>query len=307
MPVSNNPTVEVPMVPIEETVTANLNDDIQIAPPSPGVQGLSEAEMSDPNNIDVTIADEQAPLVVLFGPPSCGKTMTLVRMARFLQSKGYIVAPIRTFRPSSDTNYKELCDNFNTTINRNNAANSTNRISFMLVEVIKNGHRICQILEAPGEYYFNPTNPNADFPNYFNTICSRRNRKIWAIMVEPNWKDTQDRKNYVTRIGCLKGRMRPKDKTIFIYNKIDMTNFVFGVNQINRASAIQTASNEYPNIFVPFMNTNPITKYVKKYNCDFVPFQTGYYTQATNGITYQEGPDEYCANLWNAIMNGVKG
>lgn len=274
---------------------------------SNSVMGLSNAEMNDPNSIRVTIPDPKAPLVILFGPPACGKTMTLVRMTRFLQAEGYTVSPIRTFRPASDTNYAEICEKFDEAMNSGNAAASTDQISFMLVEVIKNGRRICQILEAPGEYYFNPNNPGEAFPNYVNTIIASPNRKVWAIMVEPDWKDETDRKNYVTRIARLKQSMRSKDSTIFVFNKIDLTNFVRGVGEINTSAAIEEVKNLYPNVFVPFMNQNPITKWFKKYNCEFVPFQTGYYTTALNGLTYQEGPREYCLKLWSAIMNKIRG
>ena len=45
------------------------------------IKGLSKEEYDDPNQIRVTIADPKAPLVVLFGPPACGNTMTLLRLA----------------------------------------------------------------------------------------------------------------------------------------------------------------------------------------------------------------------------------
>lgn len=269
--------------------------------------GLSAIEMNDPNNISVTIADPNSPLIILFGPPACGKTMTLVRLTRYLQNQGYTIAPIKTFRPSTDTNYKEMCENFNEMINSDNAAKSTGRISFMLVEVIKNGNRLCQILEAPGEYYFNPEKPNNPFPNYVNTIINSGNRKIWSILVEPDWENEIDRRNYVSKITGLKQRMRMSDKVIFIYNKIDKTNFVRSVGNINIVSAIKEVENTYSNIFVPFLNQNPITKLFKKYNCEFVPFQTGDYTQAINGLTYQEGPDEYCNSLWSTLFKNIKG
>ncbi|MBP3471324.1 MAG: hypothetical protein J6K41_03700 [Paraprevotella sp.] len=313
MPVSNNPIQDTPVTQVEENVPPVQEQVIQTSEPtieaqsSNGVHGLSAAEMNDPNRIRVTISDPKAPLVILFGPPACGKTMTLVRLTRFLQSEGYTVSPIRTFRPTSDTNYADICESFDKTMNSDNAAASTSRISFMLVEVIKNGHRLCQILEAPGEYYFNPQKPNASFPNYVNTIIASSNRKVWTIMVEPDWMDHTDRMNYVTKIARLKQSMRSKDSTIFIFNKIDLTNFVRGVGDINKSAAINEVKNLYPNIFVPFMNQNPITKLFKEYNCDFVPFQTGYYTQALNGFTYQEGPKEYCVKLWGAIMDNIRG
>lgn len=312
MPVSN-PNSDVPVSPVTENLppiveqvestTASTSD----ASVSNGIHGLSAAEMNDPNSIRVTISDPKAPLVILFGPPACGKTMTLVRLTRFLQSEGYTVAPIRTFRPTSDTNYTEICEKFDETMNSDNAADSTNRISFMLVEVIKNGRRLCQILEAPGEYYFNPKDPLAGFPNYVNTIIASSNRKIWTIMVEPNWMDHVDRMNYVTKITRLKQSMRSKDDAIFVFNEIDLTNFVREIGEINKSAAINEIKNLYPNIFVPFLNQNPITKWIKEYNCEFVPFQTGFYTPALNGFTYQEGPREYCVKLWNAIINRIRG
>lgn len=206
--IEDKPKIE-PTQPIE--VTQNINESISndnSNPKDSGVRGLSEAEMNDPNSIQVNIADPRAPLVILFGPPACGKTMTLVRMTRFLQSEGYTVSPIRTFRPTYNSNHSKICENFNESINSNNAAKSTNRIDFMLVEIIKNSRRICQILEAPGEYYHNVQNPNAGSPNYVNTIISSSNRKVWAIMVEPDWMDQTDRANYVRKITTLKQSMR---------------------------------------------------------------------------------------------------
>ena len=316
MPVSNNPIPTMETAPVVENEIPVVTEQSEQAPipvfetpvqQDSGVHGLSATELNDPNSIRVTISDHNAPLVILFGPPACGKTMTLVRMTRFLQAEGYTVSPIRTFRPTSDTNYTDICERFDETMNSDNAATSTNRISFMLVEVIKNGRRICQILEAPGEYYFDPKKPNAQFPNYVNTIIASSNRKVWTIMVEPDWMDHTDRANYVSKITRLKQSMRPKDNAIFVFNKIDKTNFVRSVGNINMSAAITEIKNLYPSIFVPFMNQNPITKLWREYNCDFVPFQTGFYTEAVNGLTYQEGPREYCVKLWKCIMSKITG
>lgn len=314
MPVTNaNPFVDNDILSTEQTenkVTDTKNNvDVESSDSSANAQikGLSEAEQNDPNSIQVTVADTTVPLIVLFGPPACGKTMTLVRLTRHLQSEGYTIAPVRTFRPTSDKNYAEICDNFDYMINSSKAAQANDRISFMLIEVIKNGRRLCQILEAPGEFYFNPKKPNDAFPNYVNTIIASSNRKIWTIMTEPKWLDYTDRMNYVTKITRLKQQMRARDSVVFMFNKIDETNFVRTVGDVNVSEAIKEVKNLYPNIFVPFMNQNPVTRILKEYNCDFVPFQTGTYTKALNGVTYQEGPREYCNRLWKVLMSKIKG
>lgn len=101
--------------------------------------------------------------------------------------------------------------------------------------------------------------------------------------------------------------MRTRDDVIFVFNKIDMTPFVRNIGSVNISYAVKDVENLYPNIFIPFVNKNPISRIWRKYNCDFVPFQTGTYTQALNGITYQEGPQEYCVRLWNRLMTKIRG
>ena len=110
--------------------------------PNENIQGLSEEERNDVNKIRITICEKTAPVIVFFGPASCGKTMTLVRLSRFLQKQGYELIPDRSFRPSYDKNYKNLCDNFSKIVNSDDAASRTDNISFMLVKVFKNGRTI---------------------------------------------------------------------------------------------------------------------------------------------------------------------
>lgn len=293
-----------------ESTTQIIVDDNKILSPSEKITGLSTEELSDPNKITVTIADKEAPIVVLFGPPACGKTMTLIRLARFLREQDYKISPIKTFRPSYDSNYIEICDNFDVMLNQDDAAKSTNKISFMLVKVVtKDGRTVCQILEAPGEYYFNPQAPKSPFPKYFNSIKNSKNRKIWAIMVEPDWKDEGDRLNYVDRIGTLRKCMTAKDKAIIIYNKIDKTDFLIdnsGNTHIGHAR--KNISDLYPQIFKHFKNDTPIVSWFVPYKFDFTVFQTGDYSTAADGTTsFDQGPDVYPRKLWNIILKNVRG
>jgi hypothetical protein len=307
------PNIEETEIPVSDHIAdSSVARDEPVASTETGstssIAGLSSAELNDPNSIAVTVSDPNTPIVVLYGPPSCGKTMTLVRMTRYLVSQGYTVVPEKTFRPTYDENFKNLCENFDQMINSNNAATSTSNISFMLVKILKDGKPVCQILEAPGEYYFSPGDPNRPYPAYVHRIINSMNRKIWAIMLEPDWNDSVPRANYVTRIRNLKSMMAPRDKVVFVYNKIDLTPFVYGVGNVNTSEAIKNVQNLYPSIFVPFENKNPITKFFTKYNCEFVPFMTGSYSETmSGGFTYTEGHYIYAQKLWQTMLKLING
>lgn len=317
IPTENIPTTESiqepTSIPIPEEATTippiKETSEEKLLNPSDKIVGLTAEELNDPNKISVTIADKDAPIVVLFGPPACGKTMTLVRMTRFLRENGYTITPIRTFRPTYDANYTEICDNFDIMMNQDDAAKSTSKISFMLVKVSKNGRTICQILEAPGEYYFNPKAPKSPFPKYFNAIKSSKNRKIWTIMVEPDWENESDRLNYVDRIKKLRTQMSTKDRTIIVYNKIDKTDFLIdNSGNAHVGLARKNIRDLYPNIFEPFKNPSPIANWFTPYRFDFTIFQTGDYSQAADGTSlFEQGPDVFPRRLWKIILNKVRG
>ena len=66
--------------------------------------------------------------------------------------------------------------------------------------------------------------------------------------------------------------------------------------------------NLYPNIFVPFLNVNPITKLWRPYNFDFIAFHTGDYSEAADGtFVFQPGHDLYPHKLWELIRKRVRG
>lgn len=310
----NKASVQSELIAPEQSVTEQIVETVMvneenIPTPKNNIVGLSAEELNDYNKISVIIADKDAPIVVLFGPPACGKTMTLVRLTRYLCENGYTISPVRTFRPTHDANYADLCDNFDTMINQDNAAQSTDRISFMLIKVSKKGRTICQLLEAPGEFYFNPKAPHEPFPRFFNAIKSSKCRKIWNIMVEPDWGNESDRLNYVNRIKKLKTLMTTKDRSVLIYNKIDKTDYLIdGSGHVHKGYAIKNIRDLYPGIFEPFKNTTPIVNLFSPYNCDVAFFQTGDYSLANDGTSvFQQGPDAFPQRLWNIILKHVKG
>ncbi len=285
-------------VPTESTATSLGNS----------IKGLSQEEITDANAIRVTIDDPTTPIVVLFGPPTSGKTMTLIRLTRYLNQHGYEVRPVETFRPAADTHYQRMCEKFNEMVYSDNAAEGTSNISFMLVKVTQKGRPICQILEAPGEGYYMPEVDTGAFPRYVNNIISNNNRKIWLFVVEPNWLDEADRQGYAAKIKKLQTKIKRQDKAVFLFNKIDKTPFVQGGGHINTTAAIKSIKDQYKGIFEPFRNENPITRFFSEYRCEFVPFSTGDYSpKVDGGMAYEQGDDIYPHRLWNTILKIRKG
>lgn len=257
-----------------------------------------------PKDIQVHISDPTVPIVVLFGPPASGKTMTLIRLTRYLQQQGYLVRPDRLFR--DDVTYRNLCDNFPEMVNSVDAVHVAYRFDCMLVDVLdKKGNRICKILHVPGEdcLPWDPKVDNGTFPKYMYTIMNSRNRKIWVFMVEDSRLSDDDRKRYVAKIAELQIRMNRQDKAIVLFNKIDETPFVQSYRQVDTKAAFDHIKHQYPGIFDLFRNANPIVRIFSEYRCKFLPFSTGsFYTTAHGRMTFEMGDPIYPCWLWNTIL-----
>lgn len=298
-------------LPQEEDFSKRNEDSVQhIINPLDNEDKIPQSKEYDGyNDITITIKDSKTPIVVLFGPKSCGKTMTLVRLSRYLKENGYVITPDKTFRDSKDEHYKQMCDKFPNMINSANAASSTNLISFMLAKVIKDGSTKCQILEAPGELYFDEDNPDKEFPTYLNQITTCNNRKIWIFMLEPNWKNTKDRENYVDRITKFSKQIKPRDKVILLMNKVDKADgLVLNMGTIKYSSLLKEIKDSYPGILKPFENKIPISNWFEEYRCKIVPFQTGLFSKTSSGkLKFTKSDDRYPKKLWNVIKKIVKG
>lgn len=267
----------------------------------------SEAEQHDVNNIGVTIPDNETPIVILFGAPSMGKTMALLRLIRFFNEKygtnAQSVVPEYVFRPESDIHYSAMCDRLNALAYRDYAPGPTDIISFMLVKIYNNGVPVCQILEAPGEHYFDGS-PEPHFPTYIHEIMGTPNKKIWVFFVEKGWGKNQNErdcyKKAIHGIGIKDG-----DDVVFLFNKADKFRNQLHDDVVHFEREIEQ---QYRGIFDPFRRTNRLEilmfgrdKYKK------VCFSSGTFTR-----TQQPDPDKaerwipgtdnrYCENFWNAL------
>ena len=258
-------------------------------------------------NDTVVIADS-SPIIILFGSGASGKTMTLIRLTRYLIKKGYKVTPERTFRDSRDKHYLEMCNNFTSIVNSTKAPGRNQAIDFMLVKVMdKFGRPICQLLEAPGEHYFDHNAPTKAFPTYINTISHSNNRRTWVFIVEKDWKNQVDRNNYAQKItGLQQQYVLTKDIVIFTCHKADLHSQYISGGEYNVPLFFKDIKNQYPNIFSRYVNNNPISRFWRKYDFDFVVFSAGSFNDDGEGSqTFVPSNDSHPERLWNSILKTI--
>jgi hypothetical protein len=262
---------------------------------------------------DIKIGDKKAPIVMLFGPPASGKSMTLVRLVRYLRKFGYTVKADTTFK--SDSTYKNRCEKFHKNLDSKEALDGNALNEFLMVKVIKHGTTVCQILEAPGEHYFNPKKPEdistRNFPPYLTEIIrSLPNRKIWVFITEAEWNvHASVKEAYVSRIrNCKHQLLHNTDRVVILYNKVDQKEELFEDGQLHVSSAEKAMKDEYEGLPSIFKNSNPITSLWRHNNYQFVPFCTGYYTKQIEGKPkYKVSEDKYPQLLWNQLLKCIKG
>lgn len=299
-----------------DTTVVSGTDTPSIETGDDAAEAQTQQPSTDPNSITVKVSDPKAPIILLFGAPSSGKTMTLVRLARYLRSKGYTISVDPHFVTKSIWEYEENSAKFNKMLGTTTALKGTGRNDFLFIRVCdKFGTLKCQILEGAGEDYFPSSGENraqVPFPPYMTGIFNTSNKKIWMFLTEPDWKsDLNDRTEYVQRIAYCKSQFfQPKrDKSIIVYNKIDTKpEFLGGPGVVHVKNAKIYCNNEYDGLFQIFKNPSP-WPFAKEYLCEFVPFSTGIYGESkpNQDAHYDLSHDSYPAKLWSVIQDCIKG
>lgn len=283
-----------------QTGAAPIFTDIEKAKEKINNDTYTVEERNDVNEIFVTIPDPKSPIVVFFGAPACGKTLAMLRMIRFLEANNYQTEPEVLFRPESDKHFKEMCKELKNLAYSNYAPGPTDIVNFMLLKVLDStGYPICQILEAPGEHYFDGT-ASMEFPTYIENVVAAPNRKIWVFFVEQDWKG--NRALYAQKICSMQNKISPNDKIVFLFNQADRKPNQFKKdNTPNTEVFFSNIKNQYPGIFSKYARTGLEKFLFGEYDFKAICFSSGTFTKSGENEIWIPGKDWFCQELWKAI------
>ncbi len=257
-----------------------------------------------------TINDYKSPIVVFVGPAASGKSMILVRLAKFLRNSGFIIEPDTSFVGTDQ--YVKDCSEFKSKLSTDIALDGT--VKHLLVSVRdKERNKIAQLLEAPGEDFFNPQAPTHPIPTYLNTIMASQNRKTYVIILDLDSKFSL--RNHQKERGLYAQRLieqiypnihKKRDRIILLYNKIDLTGFATIHGMTNLTAAKEDSVQLYPMVYNS-MKKKYFGGLIELDDFVFLPFCTGVYTDQTdeNGNdfqTYVPADDCYPKELWQEIL-----
>lgn len=260
------------------------------------------------------IINTGVPVVVFVGPPSSGKSMILVRLAKFLRNQGFTVKPDETFLNTPQ--YIEGCREFRTKLNTNVALDGT--VKYLLVDVYDQNHRsVAKLLEAPGEDFYDPDPKTAAKNNnglkpYLTTIMASKNPKSYVVLLDLDSEisfrnDSSHREGYMQRfLDDFYPNINNKvDQIVLLYNKIDTTPWGTIHSCNDEKGALLDAKLYYKQLF----NTMKVTKLgglLTVDNFTFHTFCTGIFAKqqddmGNNYETYNVANDCYPDTLWKEI------
>ncbi len=260
-----------------------------------------------------TIMNQKVPLVVFVGPASSGKSMILVRLAKYLRDQGYTIDTDTTFLNTPE--YQQDCAEFKNKLNTTVALDGS--VKFLLVDVYNKSTLVAKLLEAPGEDFYT-TDPekqksgkNSGVAPYLATIMASTNPKIYVVMLDLDSehsfrKDGSNRDAYAQRfLDDFYPKINYKrDRIVLLYNKIDVTHF----GTINGCHDLTGARKDAEMYYKSLFSTMKISKWVffTLDNFVFKTFCTGIFADVKDNLgnsyqTYNVAGDVYPCELWNEI------
>jgi len=264
------------------------------------------APLIDPNAINTGAI--LGPVVIFYGPRQVGKTVTLIRISKFVKKNAGINIRVNPgFR--TDNAYPTTINTFNELLDKENkySPQRTGNIDFLLLDYYENGKLYCQLLEAPGEHFFDENDqrePNKPYVAYFENIRLRDYKKVYVLFFEDNMFGNPDlRERYASKAATLINSLNPKrDRVLVLYNKVDEIPAITVRGKAN----VETLKNHI------FSNPeyNEFKVAIKKSSLKhiyFVPFSSGSFPeiQGSDKVRWVLGLDDYPKIFWSSIRSSL--
>ena len=185
------------------------------------------------------------PLILFVGMPESGKTMAVYSLAEHLTilKEHYDISPDFSFLPH-DTAYADKCTKFQAVYDKNKPMMGKNgpRYAFpktmgdvyLKINVKQAGKTLYDILEVPGEKFFDPNNIAAgispDILNLINPNAFGRGKIVFILLLDlytRQWDNDKTRMNdpifqhYVNRLIDIMKNFKDGDKVITLLNQFD--------------------------------------------------------------------------------------
>jgi len=266
---------------------------------------LMYKEVLLPEKLSANIPQPSIPIFMPFRYCCAGGTMLIRRLCVYLRDMGYEVNVVRDFLNWED--YQKAAEYYESSLDSLEAAPGNSIRDQYLIEVCKNSRSICYILDMQGELQAHIPNGNP-VPFFMQIVCGD-NPIIWGIIIENEIGHRNCNVDYYCKaIANTKKFMKPFDKTIVIFNKIDETPFMLSPCSVDQKVAYNYARKKYPGLFDLFKTTNVFQKLARPYNCDFVTFSSGYYyTHTHNNLHYYANSNNcFPRTLWEHILKYCK-
>lgn len=264
---------------------------------------VTPEEIREVNRELIEISHVSGPLVIFFGPREIGKTVTLLRLCSYIEGE-YQITPVEHFR--SDQDYIDAIDKFEAIRRGVLAPDATGDINFMLLDISETtGKSFCQILEAPGEHFFDIEDHKKFYPRYLNEIFSGDIRKVFVFFYEVGlFNNTTHRMNYVEKFVKLINEQihSNRDRIIILCNKCDLQPHVVDGKPVIKEFRKKVFDDD---AFLKLKNL--IIKSNFKH-VHFVPFSSGKFNLDKDGKkVFAKSSDHYPSLLWDAIFDCVRG
>ena len=252
------------------------------------------------------IPQPSIPIFMPFRYCCAGGTMLIRRLCVYLRDIGYDVNVVRDFLNLKD--YQKAAEYYENSFDSLEAAPGNSIRDQYLIEVCKNKRSICYILDMQGELQAHHPNESRNPVPFFLQIVCGDNPIIWGILIEKEMGHHNCSVDYYFKsIAKIKKYMKPFDKAIVIFNKIDETPFMLSPCSVNQKGAYNYARKNYPELFNLFKTANVLNSLVRPYNCNFVTFSTGYYTPTEiQGAYYAKSNNCFPMTLWEHIQKSCK-